>query len=536
MKHLLLFPLFSIMTLPAIAQECSWVFSQRNMILDYNREVGVTPHSAFIIGAQITEANLRRTIEEISGERKLDQKGCLAGRCTAADKIRFRNWLTKKIKSFGADSYFETERNETLSGIKLNSNAEMGPLSFKNSTPAFAGKLFKAKSLNSFFNFMRFAKFEYTVENFKSIDADFVEDLIAGLSNPEANGLVGENFGLTWAKVRKSPFVTNPLLSERLLGELANLKERLYAGEIAKNLDRGNDPTLLSTPEVVNVVTEIKGSKFPDEIIEVSAHYDTVPRAPGADDNGSGISTMIEMIRIFKIFPPERTIRFVFTDLEESGKYGSLLHARTVLANKDKLLAAIVIDTIGYHPERNNKSVPVYVLEMGTREMHTNNFSFQQARLLTQTIAWQSNRYYRGVRYSVETKGALPSTGDHGSYLEMGLPAVFAAAGFEGDLVNPGYHKPTDTIQNYNWPFFTDIARVLTESVAVISGARVAEKDYKKISAKHMAQLDAAVDPQGAQRKLLRNIPTKGIPKPKIEEATEDQISMFQLLLKAMGF
>lgn len=514
---------------------CSWIFSPQKMILNIDREVKENPHSAYVIGLQIQEKNLRRLIEEISGERKLDQVGCLDGRCKAADKVRFRHWLVKKVKSYGADSYFEWERNESLSGLKLNGNPDKGPLSFKHASAAFAKNLLNAKSLNSFFTFLRYAKFEFNIENFKSIDADFIEDLINGLTSPDSQGPVGESFELTWARVRKSPFVTNQLLSERLLGELQNLKERLYAGEIAKNLARGSDSKLLVIPEVINVVTEIAGSKFPNEIIEVSAHYDTVPRAPGADDNGSGISTMIEMIRIFKIFPPQRTIRFVFTDLEESGKYGSILHAKSVLKNNDNLVAALVIDTIGYHPTRHNNSLPVYVLELGTRKMHMNNYSYQQSRAFAEALAWQSNRYHRQVRYSVETKGALPSTGDHGSYLEAGLPAIFAAAGFEGDLVNPGYHRSSDTISNYNWPFFMNIARVLTEGVAIVSGSRVSDQDYKSISKENMSILDAAVDSNASQRTLLRTIPGKGIPKPTPQEA-ESGGDFLSQMLKLFGF
>ena len=69
-----------------------------------------------------------------------------------------------------------------------------------------------------------------------------------------------------------------------------------------------------------NLIVEIKGKTRPDEILVVGAHYDTVPATPGADDNASGVASMLELARAFARRDNDRTIRFVaFANEEHPG-------------------------------------------------------------------------------------------------------------------------------------------------------------------------------------------------------------------------
>ena len=72
-----------------------------------------------------------------------------------------------------------------------------------------------------------------------------------------------------------------------------------------------------------NVIAEIKGTTYPDEIISFGSHYDSVPFAPGVADNGAGSVINLELLRHFKENPPARTIKFMWYGSEEVGLYGS---------------------------------------------------------------------------------------------------------------------------------------------------------------------------------------------------------------------
>ena len=49
-----------------------------------------------------------------------------------------------------------------------------------------------------------------------------------------------------------------------------------------------------------NIFSEIKGSRQPEKILVIGAHYDTVTGTPGADDNASGVAGVLELARLLK--------------------------------------------------------------------------------------------------------------------------------------------------------------------------------------------------------------------------------------------
>jgi hypothetical protein len=101
-----------------------------------------------------------------------------------------------------------------------------------------------------------------------------------------------------------------------------------------------------------NVVGEIKGSKYPDEVITVGGHLDSWDLAQGAHDDGTGCVQSIEALRLLRAagFKPERTIRAVLFMNEENGTRGGTEYARLAAANKETHLAAIESDGGGFTP------------------------------------------------------------------------------------------------------------------------------------------------------------------------------------------
>jgi hypothetical protein len=99
-----------------------------------------------------------------------------------------------------------------------------------------------------------------------------------------------------------------------------------------------------------NVVGEIKGSEFPDEVITAGGHLDSWDLAEGAHDDGAGCMQSIAIIEAIKAagLQPKRTIRVVMFMNEENGTRGGSKYAELAKAEGKKQLFAIESDAGGF--------------------------------------------------------------------------------------------------------------------------------------------------------------------------------------------
>lgn len=96
---------------------------------------------------------------------------------------------------------------------------------------------------------------------------------------------------------------------------------------------------------VKNVIAEIKGSQFPEQVVLIGAHIDSFDLGTGALDNGSNVCLIIDLARQIKRLNinPKRTIRFALYNGEEQGLYGSWAYVRKY---KDELANHVMTATI----------------------------------------------------------------------------------------------------------------------------------------------------------------------------------------------
>jgi carboxypeptidase Q len=101
-----------------------------------------------------------------------------------------------------------------------------------------------------------------------------------------------------------------------------------------------------------NVIGEIVGSEFPNEIITVGGHLDSWDPAEGAHDDGAGCVQTIEILRAFKAlgYKPKRTIHFVLFANEENGLRGGAKYAEEAAAKNEKHILALESDDGGFTP------------------------------------------------------------------------------------------------------------------------------------------------------------------------------------------
>ena len=106
----------------------------------------------------------------------------------------------------------------------------------------------------------------------------------------------------------------------------------------------------------VNLEVEIPGHLYPEEIVVVGAHYDTVSDCPGANDNGSGVAALLELARLLDDSSPQRTVRLVAFANEEppfffSNTMGSAFYAARCYDRKEKIVGMLSLETVGYYSD-----------------------------------------------------------------------------------------------------------------------------------------------------------------------------------------
>jgi len=99
--------------------------------------------------------------------------------------------------------------------------------------------------------------------------------------------------------------------------------------------------------EANNVIAEIPGRDLPNEIVIIGAHLDSWHPATGAQDNGTGASTVIEVARAVKANgrAPRRTMRFILFGGEEERKLGSAAYVGVHRAEMSSIDCVLISDT-----------------------------------------------------------------------------------------------------------------------------------------------------------------------------------------------
>lgn len=126
-----------------------------------------------------------------------------------------------------------------------------------------------------------------------------------------------------------------------------------------------------------NVIGEIKGKEFPDQIIAIGGHLDSWDVGEGAHDDGAGVVQSIEALRILKAlgYTPRHTVRAILFMNEENGLRGGQAYYDTYENNQQKHLALAESDAGGFSPrgfhyENNSEAAAILAHYMPLLEMY----------------------------------------------------------------------------------------------------------------------------------------------------------------------
>tara|TARA_Y100000385_G_C13106016_1_gene647869 strand:- start:1799 stop:3190 length:1392 start_codon:yes stop_codon:yes gene_type:complete len=113
-----------------------------------------------------------------------------------------------------------------------------------------------------------------------------------------------------------------------------------------------------------NVIGEIRGSEYPNEIITVGGHLDSWDLGDGAHDDGAGCVQSMDVLRLLKNsgIKPKRTIRVVLFMNEENGLRGGIAYAKEAAQKGEDHIFALESDSGGFTPRGFTFDGPDYKL------------------------------------------------------------------------------------------------------------------------------------------------------------------------------
>lgn len=232
--------------------------------------------------------------------------------------------------------------------------------------------------------------------------------------------------------------------------------------EISTQTFTGNSQSLQ------NIIVTKKGTTYPNEYVIVCGHFDSVSAGKGANDNGSGVVTILELARILKNVPTQYSIKFINFNAEEDGLLGSKAYVNNVVnATNPKMKIRLVlnIDMIGGISSRTNNTVSCEADNYNGTTSGIKTTNDAESLTYTNFLKTYIDNYSGGVTgvlgyaYSSDY---MPF--ENNSEIITGLyERPTDSNGVE--VSNPYYHKSTDIITNMSVPYVTKIAKGVVGAV-----------------------------------------------------------------------
>jgi hypothetical protein len=205
----------------------------------------------------------------------------------------------------------------------------------------------------------------------------------------------------------------------------------------------------------VHNVIGIREGKGPlaKEYVVIGAHYDHLGRGErgslerdetkrqlihhGADDNGSGTVSVMEMARRFAGDPnyEGRTLVFMTFAGEEMGLLGSQHFCKNPTVTLEQIVAMVNLDMVGrLRPDKGKTKGKLEVIGVGT------------AKELKPMVEAENQKFDFDLTKTESPFGMLAGASDHASFADKKIPVLFMFTGLHTE-----YHRPSDTVNLINF-------------------------------------------------------------------------------------
>ena len=198
-----------------------------------------------------------------------------------------------------------------------------------------------------------------------------------------------------------------------------------------------------------NVLGYIEGTDLKDELVIITAHYDHLGYdngevCNGADDDGSGTVSVIELAEAFQKAKddgkgPRRSILFMTVSGEEKGLWGSSYYTENPLYSLENTVVNLNIDMIGRRDDEHDYDNYIYLI--GADRISTD------LHLISEKVNEKYINYDIDYTYNERTDpNQFYYRSDHYNFAKKGIPVIFYFSGVHED-----YHKPTDDVDKINF-------------------------------------------------------------------------------------
>ena len=244
----------------------------------------------------------------------------------------------------------------------------------------------------------------------------------------------------------------NKIIKKRLIKELDKLK---IDSQIQKTWACASRYT--SCAEVENIIGIIPG-KTDSPYLALMAHYDSVPMAPGAGDDGAGVVAILEAARVLKLDAPyDYPIMLLITDAEENGLIGAEAF-------------------FNQHPLAKDVGVVLNIEGSGTSGGSMVFRTSEKNELLIKSLSHEHDHAY-GFSLANEIFKRMPNDTDFSVALRANIPGMDFA--FVGERNH--YHTPNDNIENL------DIKTIQHHGENILSSSRdLLNSDWNAIGEKYV--------------------------------------------------
>jgi hypothetical protein len=192
----------------------------------------------------------------------------------------------------------------------------------------------------------------------------------------------------------------------------------------------------------------------------VCAHYDSLSetplvKAPGADDNASGLATLLETAELLRSVPLRRGVLFAAVGGEEQGLFGSAACAEIAATERWHIDVVINLDMVGYQdPHQTN----VVTVEYDQGNRHPGNDAAAKAFGLLMAQAAADYTHLAVDHTDIWNSDYMP-------FEAKGYACIGVYEGGE----NPSYHKTTDTAEVLDMNHLAEVAKMVVATVYLIA-------------------------------------------------------------------
>jgi Zn-dependent M28 family amino/carboxypeptidase len=220
--------------------------------------------------------------------------------------------------------------------------------------------------------------------------------------------------------------------------------------------------------QATNLVIERRGTRYPNELVILGAHYDTVPTTPGADDNASAVAVLIEAARLTFSAKPRRTVRYVAFTCEEPPHFhlstmGSQVYARACRERNERVIGMLCLEMVGYFTTAvGSQQVPPAIPKfLRWAFPKRGDFLAAVGNPRSWRLAWSFRRGFKSATRFPLFSIVLPEKiyeirlSDNSSFWDQGYQALMLTD--TSFLRNPHYHQPSDTPHTLDYDRMSEV-------------------------------------------------------------------------------